>query len=80
MMFYDAGTDYFEMKAWEVRQRNEAILIALERADNKTDIFEKLYELGVESIDFTDLHKMTLTIGAGEDFSYKVKVRVRERG
>lgn len=71
MMFYDAGTDYFEMDAWEMREQKEVILKALK----ETGIWEKLYELGVQSIDFTDLRRMTLTVDVGAGFSYKVKVR-----
>lgn len=71
MMFYNAGTDYFEMDAWEVRQQKETILKKLK----ETNIWEELYELGVQSIDFTDLRRMTLTVDVGAGFSYKVKVR-----
>lgn len=71
MMFYDAGTDWFQMDAGETRDQKEVVLKTLE----ETDIWEKLYELGVESIDFTGFHQMTLTLDAGEGFSYKVKVK-----
>lgn len=71
MMFYDAGMDCFQMDAEETRDQKEVVLKTLE----ETDIWEKLYELGVESIDFTGFHQMTLTLDAGEGFSYKVKVK-----
>lgn len=70
MMFYDAGTDSFQMDAWEKEKQQEAILKTL----RKSDIWEKLYELNVESIEFTDFHKMVLTIDAGAGFTYKVDI------
>lgn len=70
MTFYDAGTDCFQMDAWEKEERQKAILKTLREAD----IWEKLYELDVKSIEFTDLYKMVLTIDAGEGFAYKVDI------
>lgn len=70
MMFYDAGMDCFQMDACEKEDRQKAILKTLREAD----IWEKLYELDVKSIEFTDFHKMVLTIDAGAGFTYKVDI------
>lgn len=70
MMFYDAGTDCFQMDGWEKRKQQEAILDALREAD----VWEKLHELNVKSIEFTGLHKMALTIDVGAGFTYQVDI------
>lgn len=70
MMFYNVDTDCFEMDAWEIRQQKETILKTLRVAD----IWERLYELDVKSIEFIDPYKMVLTIDAGAGFTYKVDI------
>ena len=70
MMFYDAGTDCFQMDAWEKMEQQQAILKTL----RETDVWGKLHELNVKSIEFTGLHKMVLTIDAGAGFTYQVDI------